>query len=106
MNDRNSVSVKRLPQSAATLSNALDLMGSSLFSIPARLIQGTSPLSKSIRDLLDEPVPHALSKSSRPDGRLESVSDIPFGSIAAHCYVRAEKVNNVKGEQLNYAIPE
>lgn len=53
-----------------------------------------------------ELVGHVLPKSSRQDGWLESVTDVPFGSIAAHCYVRAEKVNNVKGEQMNCAITE
>ena len=81
-------------------------MGSSLFSIPARLTQGTSPLSKSIRTFLDESMRHVLLKISRQDGWLDSVTDIPFGSITAHCYVHTEGETNVKDEQPNRDIAE
>lgn len=49
---------------------------------------------------------HVLLKISRQDGLLESVADIPFGSITAHCYVHTERVNNVEGEQPNRGIAE
>lgn len=95
-----------MPQSVASLSNALDLMRSSLFRVPARLTQGTNPLSKFIRVFLDELAGHVLLKISRRDGWLESITDIPFGSITAHCYVHTERVSNVRGEQLNCDIAE
>ena len=63
-------------------------------------------VSKFIRAFLGELAGHVLLEISRQDGWLESITDIPLGSITAHCYVHAERVSNVRGEQLNCVIAE